>query len=171
MIFATEIDLVLLLLRLAVGAGLAAHGYAKFFSGGKIAGTGRWFDSIGMRPGKVHALMAASSEIVVGLLIAAGFLTSFAAMGYVALMVVAHWTVHRANGFFIIKEGWEYVFVLGTVAFTIATIGPGQWSLDHAFGIDDDLDGWTGLVLSAAGLAVAALFLLAFFRPRKPAGE
>jgi putative oxidoreductase len=171
MTFTTEIDLVLLLVRLTVGIGLAAHGYAKFFSGGKIAGTARWFDSIGMRPGKVHALIAASSEIIVGLLIAAGLLTSFAAMGYVALMAVAHWTVHRANGFFIIKEGWEYVFVLAMVAVTIATIGPGEWSLDNAIGIDDDLDGWTGLVLSAAGLAVAALFLLTFFRPPKPAGE
>lgn len=30
----------------------------------------------------------------------------------VALMLVAAWTVHRGNGFFIVKEGWEYNLVL-----------------------------------------------------------
>ena len=31
-------------------------------------------------------------------------------------MVVAAWTVHRENGFFIVKSGWEYNLVLGVAA-------------------------------------------------------
>ena len=47
----------LLLLRVVLGLTVAAHGYNKFFGGGKLAGTARWFDSMGMRPnGTIHAL-------------------------------------------------------------------------------------------------------------------
>ena len=88
----------LLLIRVVLGLTLAAHGYYKFFKGGKIAGTARWFDSIGMKPnGKIHALMAASTEIIAGLLFAVGFLTPFAAAGFVGLMLVAAWTVDRKS--------------------------------------------------------------------------
>jgi len=60
-------DWALLLLRVTVGVTLAAHGYNKFFGGGRIAGTARWFESIGMRPGRRHAILAASGEIAAGL--------------------------------------------------------------------------------------------------------
>ena len=41
------IDLALLVLRVVFGLFLAAHGYNKVFGGGKLAGTGRWFGSLG----------------------------------------------------------------------------------------------------------------------------
>jgi putative oxidoreductase len=161
-----EYNLALLIIRVALGLTMAAHGYNKFFKGGKIAGTASWFDGMGMRPGKVHATAAASGEILSGLFLAAGLLTSFAALGFVALMSVAHWTVHRHNGFMILKEGWEYVFVLAASAVTISMLGPLEWSLDNAIGWDDDLDGYTGLIISAGGGTLAATFFLAaFFRP------
>lgn len=164
--FTTEINLALLALRVAIGLTMAAHGYGKFFTGGRIAGTAGWFDSMGMRPGKVHAVLAASGEVVAGLFLALGLLTSFAALGFVGLMTVAWYTVHRDSGFFIIKEGWEYVFVLAAIAVAIAMIGPGQWSLDDAFGIADDLDGWPGLAISAlGGMGAAGGLLAAFYRP------
>ena len=164
--FVTEVNLALLILRIGLGLTMAAHGYGKFFTGGRIAGTAGWFDSMGMRPGRVHALLAASGEVAAGLFFAAGLLTSFAALGFVGLMAVAWYTVHRDSGFFIIKEGWEYVFVLGLVASMVAMIGPGEWSLDAALGIDDDLDGWVGLIISAGGGLLAAAGLLgAFYRP------
>ena len=55
---------------------------------------------------------AALGEIGFGSAIATGFLTPLSAMGYVGVMCVAGWVGHRKNGFFIIKDGWEYVFVL-----------------------------------------------------------
>ena len=166
----SAVSLGTLIVRVAVGLILAAHGYAKFFQGGKIAGTAGWFDSMGMRPGKLHALLAACTEIGAGLLFAAGLLTPLAALAFVALMVVAGWTVHRSSGFFIVSGGWEYNFVLAIVAVGVATTGPGEYSLDHLFGLIESFDGATGMLISAVGgIAAAAAQLALFYRP--PASE
>lgn len=156
-------DVALLMVRVVLGLTLAAHGVNKAQS---LDGTSRWFDSIGMRPGRVHARLAAGGEIFAGVCFALGLLTSFAALGFVGLMTVAWYTSHRTRGFFIIKEGWEYVMVLAVVATTVAMLGPGQISVDDALGIADDLDGYVGLAISAGGgVASAALLLALFFRP------
>ena len=101
-----EMNLAMLILRVGVGLTFAAHGYGKIFKGGRIPGTAGWFDSMGMKPGKLHAWAAALTEIGAGLLLALGLFTSVAAAGMVGVMVVAAWTVHRHNGFMIIQEGW-----------------------------------------------------------------
>ena len=165
-------DVGLLILRVCLGLTLAAHGLNKFFGGGRIPGTGAWFESIGMKPGKVHALIAATAETTAGLGLAVGLLTPIPAAGFVALMVVAAWTVHRPNGFFIVKEGWEYNLVLAVGAVAIATTGPGKWSLDYLiFGAKDPLTGWTGMAIAVVlGLAGAAGQLLIFYRPPVKAG-
>lgn len=158
-------DLALLLLRASLGLMMAAHGYAKFFRGGKIDGTAGWFDSMGMRPGKVHALLAASTELGAGLLLAVGLATSLAAAGIVGVMAVAGWTTHREK-FFILDNGWEYVYIIAVAAVAVATLGPGAVSIDHAVGLDTTLDDWTGLALSAGlGLASAVALLAVFYRP------
>lgn len=160
----TESDLALLILRVVIGLTMVAHGANKFKSG--LDGVASWFDGMGMRPGKVHARLAAGGEVLAGLFLAAGLLTSFAALGFVGLMTVAAVTVHVRNGFFILDEGWEYVFVLAVTAVTIATLGPGGWSLDRALGLDRDLDGYVGLAISAGGgLLTAGALLAVFYRP------
>lgn len=161
-----EYNAAMLLLRLSFGLTMAAHGYAKIFKGGKLAGTAGWFDSIGMKPGRVHARLAAGTEILAGLGLAAGLLTTFSAMGFVGLMLVAGWVVHRDNGFFIVSEGWEYTFILAIAAVGIAMLGPGEWSVDHALGYATDLDGWVGLIIAAGGGIAAGIGQLsAFYRP------
>jgi putative oxidoreductase len=159
-----DADLALLLLRVVIGVTLALHGIQKIRGGlGRVA---RWFDGMGMRPGWLHARFAAFGEIAAGLFFAAGLLTSFAALGFVGLMTVAGWTDHRDKGFFIIKQGWEYVMVLAVVATSVAIIGPGRWSIDHTIGIDDELDGIVGLLIAAGGGLAAAIALMAvFYRP------
>ncbi|MBV9722748.1 MAG: DoxX family membrane protein, partial [Mycobacterium sp.] len=47
----------LLILRLVLGLTLAAHGYNKFFGGGRIPGTAGWFESIGMKYGTFQAVV------------------------------------------------------------------------------------------------------------------
>src|SRR6185312_10988777 len=149
----TAVDTALLILRVVLGLTLAAHGYNKFFGGGRIPGTAGWFESIGMKPGTLHARIAATTEMSAGLGLAVGLLTPIPAAGFVALMLVAAWTGHRPNGFFIVKEGWEYNLVLAVTAVGIATIGPGGFSLDYALfrttGLYDFLHGWWGLLISA----------------------
>ena len=163
----TAYDVGLLILRLVLGLTLAAHGLNKFFGGGRIPGTARWFESIGMKPGKFHAVVAASTETAAGLGLAAGLLTPIPAAGFVSLMLVAAWTVHRLNGFFIVKEGWEYNLVLAVSAVVVATLGPGRLSLDHLiFGDNLWLTGWKGLLLAVGlGLAGAVGQLVIFYRP------
>ena len=163
-----EMNLAMLILRVGIGLTFAAHGYGKIFQGGRIPGTAGWFDSMGMKPGKLHAWLAALTEMGAGLLLAVGFLTPLAAAGMVGVMVVAGWTVHRHNGFMIVREGWEYTFVLAVVAISVATLGAMEWSVDHALGIADDWDGYLGLAIAGGGGVLAGLAQLAlFYRPPK----
>jgi putative oxidoreductase len=162
----TPYDVGLLILRLVLGVTLAAHGYNKFFGGGRIPGTARWFESIGMKPGTFHATVAATTELSAGLGLAAGLLTPIPAAGFVSLMLVAAWTVHRPNGFFIVKEGWEYNLVLAVSAVAVATLGAGKLSLDWLIFGKNWFDGWPGLLISVLlGLAGAIGQLLIFYRP------
>lgn len=166
----SALDFGLLLLRVVLGLTMAAHGYNKFFGGGRIPGTAGWFDSIGMKPGVFHARMAATTEIAAGLGLALGLLTPIPAAGFVALMVVAAWTVHRNNGFFIVKEGWEYNLILATGALAIAATGAGKYSLDYLL-FDGDcvsrlLHGWCGLAIALGlGLLGGIGQLAIFYRP------
>jgi putative oxidoreductase len=161
------VDVGLLVLRVAAGLTLAAHGYQKFFAGGRIAGTARWFDSLGMRPGRLHALAAATTEIGAGLLLAAGLLTSVAVhRPFVGLMLVAGWTVHRTKGFFSVKSGWEYNFILATIGITLGTTGAGRYSLDYVLGLTGVFAGLVGfLVAAVGGLVVGVTQLVIFYRP------
>lgn len=166
----TAFDAGLLILRVVIGLTMAAHGYNKFFGPGGIGGTASWFDSIGMRPGVFHARLAASTEIAAGVCIALGLFTPLAAAGFVALMFVAAVTVHRANGFFIVKEGWEYNLVLATAAVSLGALGAGCLSLDRLLFGDTDLygylQGWWGLAIALGlGLAGGIAQLAIFYRP------
>jgi putative oxidoreductase len=166
---ADEFNLALLLLRVSFGLMMVAHGYNHFFRGGRIAGTGRWFESLGMKPGKFHATLASSTEIGAGAMFALGLLTPFAAAGFVGLMAVAIATLHRKNGFFVLKEGWEYTGLIAVTAVCVSLLGPGEWSLDDALDIATDLDGWTGFWISLGiGLGSAAALLAIFYRPPAP---
>lgn len=163
-------DAAILILRVVLGLTMAAHGYNKFFGGGRIPGTAGWFESIGMKPGMLHARVAATTEIAAGLGLALGLLTPVPAAGFVALMLVAAWTVHRANGFFIVKEGWEYNLILAVAAIAIAGTGAGRYSLDYALFRDsalwDYVQGWGGLAIAVVlGLAGGIGQLAIFFRP------
>jgi putative oxidoreductase len=166
----TAYDFGILLLRVVLGLTMAAHGYNKFFGKGGLAGTAGWFDGMGMRPGMFHARIAAATEMSAGLGLAVGLLTPVPAAAFVALMFVAAWTVHRPNGFFIVKEGWEYNLILAAAAVAIATVGVGRISLDYALfhttGLYGYLHGWWGLVIAVVlGLGGGIGQLAIFYRP------
>ncbi len=162
----SSLNFVLLVLRIVIGITMCAHGYQKFFMGGRIPGTAGWFESLGMRKGtgKLHALMAASTEIGSGVLMAFGLLTPLAAAAFVGLMFVAGF-VHRDHGFFVFKEGFEYNLVLATIAVTVATISPGEYSLDHAIGLSTNWYGWHGLLIAVLlGLGASSALLAVYYR-------
>lgn len=159
----------LLLLRVVIGITIFAHGYNHVWGGGKIEGTARWFESLGMKPGIVHAWLASITELVCGVLLIVGFLTPLAAAGVVGVMLVALITNHLKNGFFIFRpgEGYEYVLNLAVAATAVAGLGAGKYSLDGLF--DLDIAGLKGLLLVLVfGVGGAGLLLAAAWRPDKP---
>src|SRR3954465_8475307 len=161
------VDLALVVLRVSLGIVFIAHGYNHVFGGGKIAGTARWFESLGMRPGRLHAWTASVTELGAGALLVLGLLTPLACAGVVGTMVVAWITNHMKNGFFIFRpgEGYEYVMTLTICGLALSCLGGGRWSIDHAIGIFDP-PGWlaAGLCM-AAGVVGAAGLLITFWRP------
>lgn len=160
-------DLALLILRLAVGTVMLAHGYNHIFGGGKIAGTGRWFESLGMRPGWLHAWTASVTELGAGALLLLGLVTPLAGAAVVGVMLVAWVTNHRNNGFFIFRpgEGYEYVMTLTCSGLFFCGAGAGRLSLDHALGLEPL--GWpTALGCMGLGTVGGLFLLLAFWRPR-----
>ena len=164
----SHVNFVLLVLRVGLGVSVALHGWNKIRKG--IAGTARWFDSIGMRPGQLNAYMAAGTELGGGALFAIGLFTPVAAASLIGLMVVAYWVAHKDNGFFIFNkdQGWEYVFVIAIAALLVGGIGPGEWSVDHlvGFGQNGLYSSWWGVLIAlVGGLGGAAAQLATFYRP------
>jgi len=160
------VDLALMVLRIGVGAMIIAHGWNHLFGGGGLSGTAGWFDSLGLRPGRLHALVASITEVAAGVLIVLGLVTPLAAGALLGVMLVAWITAHRANGFFIFHpgQGWEYVMVVSVLAVALGTIGPGTWSLDHV--LDIGFGGWWSLGLTVAiGVGGTAGLLGVFWRP------
>ena len=148
-------DLALFVLRLVVGLLFAGHGAQKLFGvfgGGGLVGTAEMFDGIGLRPGAIHARAAGTAEFMGGLLLAAGLFTPLAAAALIAVMTAAVIKVHAPNGIWNTNKGYEYNLVLTTVAFALAGIGAGAWSLDNAFGFD-----LHGVIWAVAALAAGVI--------------
>ncbi|MEV0852086.1 DoxX family protein [Nocardia fluminea] len=153
------------LLRLVVGATMIVHGLNHWLGGGRIAGTARWFAGLGLRNGVLQAWASVCTEVGAGVLLILGFGTPLACAAVIAVMLVAGLLAHRANGFFVFKEGYEYVLVLAVVALALAFVGPGRLSIDHAAGIT--VTGWAGGAIAlGAGVVSTAGLLALFWRPR-----
>jgi putative oxidoreductase len=153
-------DLGLLVLRLALGPMLIAHGWNKVFGPGGLQGTTGWFGALGLHPAWLHARVAAVTESGAGLLMTVGLMTPVASAAFVGLMVVATLTDHRGKGYFVFKGGAEYTVLVAMVAVAVAALGPGKWSVDHLLGIAD----WAGVRWALGAAAVGALSAFAFWR-------
>jgi putative oxidoreductase len=154
-------NLGLLIIRLAVGLTLAAHGAQKlfgWFGSGGLAGTAQMLEKVGLRPGRVSALLAGLAETCGGLLLAVGLITPAASAAILADMMVAAAVVHLRNGFFVHKGGWEYNLVLAASALGVAFAGPGAFSLDAALGMSWG-EPW-GAVALIVGVMAGAVVLL-----------
>ena len=149
--------------RVVIGGLFVGHGTQKlfgWFDGPGRAGTAAMMESIDMRPGKVHALAAGVTETVSGVLLGLGLATPAAAAGVTGVMTSAAVKVHRPNGPWVHKGGWEYNAVLVAAVTEITEAGPGDLSLDHALGIERR--GWPwALAALGAGIGTAALAMAA----------
>jgi putative oxidoreductase len=161
------IDVARLGLRVTIGATMIAHGVRH---GRTLDGTARWFSSIGFRQPRLQAMASAAVETGTGVALIAGAGTPVAASAVVGTLAVAARTVHLPNGFFITKEGYEYVLNLSVASVALAALGPGDLSVDRLLGIHEKLTPARRAALAAGlGLGAAALQLAAFWRAPVPA--
>lgn len=121
----------LLIARIILGVVLIAHGWQKF-NEWTIAGTTEAFTGMGVPAAGIAAPIAASVELVGGILILIGLVTRIAA-ALVALQMVGAgiWGGHFGSGIFIDGNGWELVMVMAAVAVILLAAGPGQYAADN----------------------------------------
>ena len=129
-------DFVSLVLRVAVGAGLVAHGIPKVKGGwGKQAG--QWIGSMGVPP--VAATMVTLLELFGGIFLIIGLLTPLVAAFFVIqfLAIIALKASKMKAGFMAAgdKPGYEIDFTYLLLSLAILFLGSGAISLDAILGI------------------------------------
>jgi putative oxidoreductase len=148
----------LTLVRMLVGGLFVGHGLQKLlgrFGGPGIAATAEGFESLGLRPGKTHAVAAGSAEAGGGALLAAGACTPLATTALTATMTTAIRTVHGPKGPWNAEGGYEYNLTLIALLFALVDSGPGPFSLDASRGHRRWGSKWA-IAQLAAGLAGSA---------------
>jgi len=144
----------LLMLRLAIGLTLAAHGSQKlfgWFGGPGLKRTGHFFETLGFRPARRHAALAGLAETGGGLLLALGLFIPLGSASVISVMLVAVFSVHIQKGFFVHNGGYEYNLLLAVAALALAFTGSGTLSIDALLNYDES--GWLwGLAALVAGV-------------------
>ncbi len=128
-----------LVVRLALGIIFFAHGAQKvfgWFGGPGLSQTIAGFRQMGIPP--AATAVAAFIECLGGLTMIVGFLTRPAAVGLIAVMLVAISKVHVRNGFFLNwsmapgkGHGYEFNLALIAMAVSILIGGAGVLSVDR----------------------------------------
>jgi putative oxidoreductase len=148
------------LLRVLIGGLFIGHGSQKlfgWFGGYGPDGTGQFFESIGLRPGRRNAVIAGASEAGGGALLAAGLFTPVAGALLTGVMAQAIRSVKMDKGPFAQDGGWELEALFAAAALVFAEIGPGPVSLDHILGTEQS---GTGVALLALGAGIAGPMVL-----------
>lgn len=169
-------DLGLLVLRVAVGGVLLAHGFIKIgwpISLGPrglaaVRSTAGFFGSLGFWPPMFWTFVSIAAEIGGGLLMIFGLGGPIGAGIVFGDLVIVTLVAHVPAGFWAgggkQLAGVEFPIPLTAGALAVALIGTGGWSLDAALGLtypDWLLPGWLLLMLAgdAALLAIRAVII------------
>jgi putative oxidoreductase len=151
-------DLGRLAVRLTVGGTFFVHGTQKlfgWFGGYGPDGTGQFFESLGLRPGRPNAIAAGATEAGCGILTALGLAAPAAAAGLTSVMITALRTVVWKDG--IKPATGEHELLLAAAALALVETGPGEPALDSALGLELTGTAWmlAALGVGAAGSAMA----------------
>ncbi len=118
----------MLVLRIALGAILVAHGRGKIKN---IAGTSAWLGSVGFKPGKFWGPVVACVEFFGGISIILGLFTNFVALLIAGQFVVINfWKIGKGDKF---VGGWELDLIMLGAAAALLFYGAGSVSLDAWF--------------------------------------
>lgn len=115
----------LLVLRIALGAVMIAHGYQKVFGG--MQHFQQMLHGLGIPTWMAY--LTAAAEFGGGILVVVGFLTRFAAFAILIDMLVAITKVHLHYGF-VGPTGFEFPMGMAAIAFSLIFTGPGPISID-----------------------------------------
>src|SRR5580698_2575290 len=139
-LIATDNDFATAIVRLVLGVIFFAHGAQKmlgWFGGYGFTGTMGFFTQTMHIPAP-FAFLAIAAEFFGGLGLIVGLLTRVAAFGITVNMLVAIFTVHLANGFFMNwtgqqkGEGFEYHLLVLAMTVALMIRGAGAFSIDRA---------------------------------------
>jgi putative oxidoreductase len=119
----------LLVLRIALGAIMVAHGYQKVFGGFH-----HHMDLVGSLglPSKL-AYLSAGTEFFGGISIGLGLLPRFFSLAFLIEMGVAIWKVHFKSGL-TGPNGFELPLALSAIALALLCFGGGPWGLNFGRG-------------------------------------
>lgn len=120
-------DTGLLILRVLTGFGIASHGYGKIFTEGRMHQFAGGVEEMGFPIPVVFAWLAALSEFLGGLLLAAGLFTRYAAFFIFSTMSVAFFIRHADDPF----SQKEKALLYWTIALAIMFVGAGRYALDR----------------------------------------
>lgn len=118
--------LALLVMRLALGAIMVAHGYQNVFR--HLRDHAHLVASLGLPAWLGY--VSSFTELLGGVLILAGFFTRPAAFALCIDLIVAIWKVHWHNGL-MGDQGYEFPLALVTLAFALIFFGGGPIAFDH----------------------------------------
>jgi putative oxidoreductase len=121
--------LALLVMRLALGAIMIAHGSHKVFGG--LHHYAQWIGSMGIP--EWLGYVSAFTEFLGGIMILAGFFTRAAAFAICINLVVAIWKVDIHSGLLGSpgRPGYELSLAAATLAFALIFSGGGPIAVDH----------------------------------------
>ncbi|MCF6473535.1 DoxX family protein [Nonomuraea sp. MG754425] len=124
--------IVLLLARVAIGVIFLVHGYQKFASMG-IAGTTKFFESVGIPLAGLAAPVVATLEVAGGLALILGVALPIFGTLLALNMLGAITFVHGVNGL-VGEGGYEFVLALAAASLVIGFTGGGALALDRVLG-------------------------------------
>lgn len=125
----TSADFGILLLRLGTGLGMVyLHGWNKWVNRATFVKT--WPDPLQLGSKEVSFYLLVFAEVVCAIMLAAGFLTRFAALALAFGMGVAYFIVHKwqLTG----EKNGELAALYGVACLAIFLTGPGKFSIDGA---------------------------------------
>lgn len=122
----------LLVLRLALGTIMVAHGYHKVFGG--LHHHAQIVTSFGFPAWMGY--VSAFTEFLGGMLVLAGLFSRAAAFAICINLLVAIWKVHWHNGLIGSPDrpGVEFPMAAAAIAFALIFFGGGAIAMDHVLG-------------------------------------
>ena len=125
-----QLGIGLLVLRIVLGLVFIVHGGQKLFVAG-FGGTTQMLSQMNIPAAGLLGPLLAIVEPLAGAALVLGLLTRVAALAVAVDMLSAILLFHRLHGFFV-PMGIEFPMMLSAAGFTLAALGAGPLSVDHA---------------------------------------